>query len=122
MPSMIIDWSDQKSSWSEIITKIKELCGLENAEYIATKVVRDFGFRRKDVYVPNPATVYDLTDNLYNYLDNLIQDEDCKNGCQLYQESDGTYYFQITGSNFYEHNYAGTDTIKVWFKEFVWID
>lgn len=118
----IIDWSDTEGDWSEVIDKIREVCGLENAEHIAMRVVRDFGYRRKDAHVPNPATSYDLTDDLYEYLNDLVQDEDCKNGCQLYQEPDGTYYFQITGANFYdkENNYAGTDTVKVWFKKFTW--
>lgn len=118
----IIDWSESETDWSEIVDTIKSKCKIENAEYITVRVVRDFGYRRKDAHVPNPSTVCDLTDNLYDYLNDLVQDEDCKNGCQLYQESDGTYYFQITGANFYdkENNYAGTDTVKVWFKEFVW--
>lgn len=120
----IINWLDSEAGW--VINEIKSRCKLEDAEYIAMKIVRDFGYRRKDVYVPNPSTDYTLTSdiNLYDELSDLVQGEDCKNGCQLHQELDGTYYFQITGANFYdkEDRYAGTDTVKVWFKEFKWED
>lgn len=123
-PELIIDYlDDDKSDWSDIIFKIKELCNIEQAEYIAMKIVRDFGYRRKDdAHVPNPATGYSLTDDLYEYLNDLCQCEDCKNGVQIYRDTDDQYYFQITGANFYdkEGKYAGTDTVKVWFKEFIW--
>lgn len=122
-PELIVNYlDDDKSDWSDIIFKIKELCNIEHAEYIAMKIVRDFGYRRKDALVLNPSTEYRLTEDLYEDLNDLCQCEDCKNGVQIYRDTDGQYYFQITGANFYdkEDKYAGTDTVKVWFKEFVW--
>ena len=119
---LVKDYLDSDADWDDIIDEIKSRCNLESADYIAMKIVRDFGYRRKDAHTPNPSTVYTLTNYLYKDLDVLCQGEDCKNGCQLYQEPDGTYYFQITGANFYDkdNNYAGTNTVKVWFKEFKW--
>lgn len=123
----IINWCDEKyeddpPGWDDIICEIKDRCKIEDAEYVAMKIVRDFGYRRKDALIPNPYTEYRLSEDLYEDLDDLCQCEDCKNGVQLMQEPDGTYYFQISGANFYdkEDNYAGTDTVKIWLKEFKW--
>lgn len=119
---LIIDWLDSEEDWDDIANEIKDHCKIEGAKYIAMKIVRDFGYRRKDAYVPNPFTEYRIIYDLYNALSEICEGEDCKNGCQLMQEPDGTYYFQITGSNFYdkEDKYAGTDTVKIWFEEFKW--
>ena len=119
----IINWLDSEEDWANIIFEIKERCKVEDAEYIAMKIVRDFGYRRKDALIPNPSTEYRLTDDLYEDLNDLCQCEDCKNGVQLYQESDGTCYFQITGQCFSDartDKIVGCDTVKVWFKEFKW--
>lgn len=122
MAKEIINWLDSEDDWDEIVNEIKSRCNLNNAEYIAVKIVKDFGWRRKEAHTPNLMTFYQIMWNLYDELNELCQGEDCKNGVQLYQDDDGTYYFQITGANFYdkEDKYAGTDTVKVWFKEFVW--
>ncbi len=119
---LIKDYLDDDAGWDDIVNEIKSRCNLEKAEYIALRIVRDFGYRRIDAHTPNPSTEYRLTEDLYEELNELVQGEDCKNGVQIYQEPDGTYYFQITGANFYdkEDSYAGTDTVKVYFKEFVW--
>lgn len=120
---LVIDYTNTDEDWSNIISDVKDRCNIKNAEYIAMRIVRDFGHRRKDAHVPNPATVFDLTDNLYEYLNDLCQGEDCKNGCQLYYDDVlNEHYFQITGANYYdkEDKYAGTDNVKVYFKEFVW--
>ena len=103
--------------------KIEVLCHLENAEWIACKIVRDFGYTRKEVHIPNPKTSYSITDDLYDFLDELIQSEDCKNGVQIYQDtSTEEYYLQITGQLFFDKadKLAGEDTVKVYFKEFIW--
>lgn len=104
--------------------KIEILCHLENAEWITCKIVRDFGYNRKEAYTPNPKTNYSITNNLYDSLDDLIQSEDCKNGVQIYQDTDtNEYYLQITGQLFFdkETNLPVTeDKVKVYFKEFVW--
>ena len=120
---LVIDYTNTDEDWYNIISDVKDRCNIKNAEYIAMRIVRDFGYRRKDTHVPNPATVFDLTDNLYEYLNDLCQGEDCKNGCQLYYDDVlDEHYFQITGANYYdkEDKYAGTDNVKVYFKEFVW--
>ena len=122
MDKEIINWLDFVVAGDYIVDEVKERCKIENAEYIVMKIVRDFGYRRNDAHTPNPSTEYRLTEYLYDELDDLCQCEDCKNGCQLMQESDGTYYFQISGQNFYdkENEYAGTNTVKVYFKKFKW--
>lgn len=119
---LIIDWLDSEAGWDDIVNEIKDRCKLNSTEVIAMKIISDFGYVRNDAHVPKLSTRYQITVDLYEDLDEICQCEDCKNGVQLYQESDGTYYFQITGANFYdkEDNYAGTDTVKIWFKDFNW--
>lgn len=113
---LVKDYLDDDSGWDDVILEIKERCKIENAEYIAMRIVRDFGYKH------SPSVEYRVTEDLYEDLNDLVQGEDCKNGCQLMQEPDGAYYFQITGSNIYdkEDKYAGTSTVKVYFKEFTW--
>lgn len=120
---LIKDFVDSEEDWSDIIFKIEELCEVEDAEYVAMKIVRDFGYVRKDPHVPNPSIEYRLSSDLYEDLNDLCQCEDCKNGVQIYyDEIQDEHFFQITGANFYdkEDNYVGNDTVKVWFKKFVW--
>lgn len=118
----IINWLDSDIDLANVVTTVKRYCKVENAEYITMRIVRDFWYNRKDVNVHNPSVEYRVTDDLYEYLNDLCQCEDCKNGCQLMQELDGTYYFQITGAIFYdkEDNYTGINTVKVYFKRFTW--
>lgn len=120
---LVKDYLDDDSGWDDVISEIKSRCGIEQADYIAMRIVRDFGYRRKDPHVPNPATEYRLTDDLYEELSYLVECEDCKNGCQIYYDDvQDVHYFQITGANFYDekNNYAGTDSVKVYLKEFIW--
>lgn len=120
---LVKDYLDTNEFWDDTVNEIKSRCGIESAEYIALRIVRDFGYRRKDAHVPNPYTEYRLTDDLYEELDELVQCEDCKNSCQIYYDDvQDEHYFQITGANFYdkEDNYAGTNNVKVYLKEFVW--
>lgn len=120
---LVKDYLDSDESWDKVINELEDRCDIKQADYIALKIVRDFGYRRKDAHVPNPATAYVLTDNLYEDLGELCECEDCKNGCQIYYDDvEDAHYFQITGANFYdkENNYAGTDNVKVYLKEFVW--
>ena len=126
----IINWADEKyednpPDWSEIITELKKRFKVEDAEYIAIKEEHDYGYKRKDPNIPNVSIHYAVVKNedLYDYLDDLCQGEDCKNGVQLNQHKDGTYEFFISGSNFYDGKtgkYAGTDEVRVYLKEFVW--
>lgn len=122
----IINWMDEdkaETGWDDIVNEVKARCKIEDAKFVVAKIVRDFGYNRKDAQIPNPSTEYRMFDDLYEELDDLCQGEDCKNGCQLYQEPDGTYYFQITGQCFSDartDKIVGCDTVKIWFKEFVW--
>ena len=104
--------------------RIEVLCHLENADWIAVKIVRDFGYNRRDPYVPNPITSYCITDDLFEFTDNLIDCEDSKNGVQIYQDTEtGEYYLQITGQLFFDKatdKLAGENTVKVYYKEFKW--
>lgn len=115
----IINWADSEEDWDSIISTIKERCELGDTDFIAMRIVRDFGYKRKDTLIPNPTTEYTLTTDLYKDLYDLCQREDCKNGCQLMQEPDGTYYFQITGQCFSDtrtDSIVGCDTVKVYMK------
>ena len=117
---LIKDFMDSEKDWASTIAEIKKRCKVEDTEHIAMQIVRDFGYRRKDIHMPNPSTEYRLTDNLYEDLYDLCSCEDCKNGIQIYYDDmDDTYYFQITGANFYDekNKYAGTDCVKVYLKE-----
>lgn len=120
MKKLIKDFTDSEDSPSDSIVV---LCHLENAKWIACKVVRDFGSNRKDPYTSNPKTSYCVTDNLFEFIDELIESEDSKNGVQIYQDTDtGEYYLQITGRVFYYKigKAIDADKVKVYFKEFVW--
>ena len=126
----IINWADEDNAdtgWDEIVCELKERFNVDDAKYIAIKEEHDYGYRRKDPHVPNVSTHYAIveSDELYEYLDELCQGEDCKNGVQLNQYEDGTYEFCISGSNFYDgktNTYAGTDEVRVYLKEFKWTD
>ena len=123
MDSLIKNYLDSKEDFACIIDDIKDKCKLKHADYIVMWIVRDFGYKRNDILIPNPSTEYRLTKDLYKDLYDLCQCEDCKNGCQLMQEPDRTYYFQITGQCFSDtrtDSIVGCDTVKVYFKAFVW--
>ena len=83
-------------------------------DYVAVQITEDFGYRLRT------HTYYDVVsrDNLYDYLNDLIQCNDCKNGTQLYKDM-----FCITGANYYDGDsdtYAGTDEVRIKFKNFNW--
>lgn len=101
---LIIDYLDnpKASEESEASEKLKELCGI-STEYIVCQVT--YATRR------SIKPRLEMTDNFYEWLDNEIQCEDCKNGCQIYKDKDG-YYFCISGS--------GTDEVHIRIKEYVW--
>ncbi len=120
---LVKDFLDTDETWDNIIFELKERCKVEKAEYIAMRIVRDFGYNRQDARIPNLKTEYRMFEDLYEELDDLCQCEDCKNGIQIfYDEVEDAHFFQITGQNFYdkENNYAGTDNVKVYLKEFIW--
>lgn len=120
---LIKDFQDSEEDWASIISEVKKRCKIKDAEYILMRIVRDFGYRRKDIHVPNPSIWYRVTGNLYEDLYDLCKGEDCKNGIQIYYDDmEDTYYFQITGANFYdkENKYVGSNSVKVYLKEFTW--
>ena len=85
-------------------------------DYVAILITEDLGWKR------NLNTYYTVVskDDLYDYLDDLIQGSDCKNGTQLYKDM-----FCITGANYYDRDsdtYKGTDEVRVKFKNFNWED
>lgn len=114
------EWEDK--DWYEITDCVAETCGIQDAKVIAMKVEQDFGYNRIEAYTPEIETYYNITEDLYDWLDELVQGEDCKNGCQLYEDEKGVPYFCISGANFYDKddNYAGTNEVRVYFKELSW--
>ena len=103
---LIIDYteSSESSEAPEPSSHLKKLCDIET-KYVACSVTyhRQSGTPEKDFYA--------ITDNFYEWLDNEIQSEDCKNGCKIYRDDDG-YYFCIAGS--------GTDEVHIRIKPYIW--
>ena len=117
-------WSDRES---RVLVKdyldledeydlVEDICNTFNltTDYIVLQITEDFGYRTRT------HTYYDIVskDDLYDYLDDLIQGNDCKNGTQLYKDM-----FCITGANYYDgetDKYKGTDEVRIKFKNFDW--
>ena len=124
---LLVDFMDDawdNKDWCDVIDYVAKTCKIHettcNNTVIFMKVEEDFGFNRlKDAHKPKLNTYYDVTQDLYDYLNEATEGYDCKNGCQLYQNEDGTIYFCISGANFYdkEGNYAGTNEVRIYFKE-----
>lgn len=113
MRRQIDSWNDD-TSFTDMIQDIKDTFKLKT-DIIAIKVENKLSYSN--------GTWYDCTSDLYEWLDDRVQCEDCKNGCQLYEEDNGDIYFCITGSNYYDKEtdeYRGTDEVHVYFKDFVW--
>lgn len=117
---LLIDWTDEShvnDSWSDIIDTIREQFGLTE-HLVAVKIKYYLSYRT--------SVVYELLDydNLYEWLDQFTQIQECKNGIQLYQGEDtGEKYLCITGQNYYDRDtdkYKGTDEVHLYFKEYVW--
>lgn len=111
---LVKDYLDLEKEY-DLIKDIKETFGL-HTDYVVLQITEDFGYRK------TTNTYYDIVsmDNLYDYLDDLIQCNDCKNGTQLYKDM-----FCITGANYYERDsetYKGTDEVRIVFKNFEWED
>ncbi|MBP5594514.1 MAG: hypothetical protein J6Y02_03965 [Pseudobutyrivibrio sp.] len=111
---LVKDYLDLEGPYDliEDISKVFNLTG----DYVAIQITEDLGWRQHTI------TCYDVVskDNLYDYLDELIQCNDCKNGTQLYKDM-----FCITGANYYEKDsetYKGTDEVRIKFKNFNWED
>lgn len=122
---LLVDFSSDEwntKDWCEVTDYVAKTCGIKDAKVIVMKIEEDFGYNRTDAHTPNIKTYYNITEDLYDWLDELIQVEACKNGCQLYEDDKGVPYFCVTGANFYDKNdnHAGTDTVRVYFKELVW--
>lgn len=115
---LIVDYLDDdnwnEKGFDEIILDIKERCGL-NTEYTLCKVQNELSYSK--------AVCLNVTCDLYEFLNDLIQCHDCKNGCQMYEDETGIPYFCITGSNYYDretNKYKGTDEVHVYFKNVDW--
>ena len=123
---LLVDFSSEEwcnKDWYEVINCVAKTCKIPettcNNTIIFMKIEEDMGFNRSDAHTPVVNTYYDITQDVYDYLNGATEGYDCKNGCQLYQNEDGTIYFCITGANFYDKagNYAGTNEVRVYFKE-----
>lgn len=109
---LVKDYLDLEEEYDliEDISKTFNLTG----DYVAIQITEDVGYRL------HTNTYYDVVskDDLYDYLDDLIQGYDCKNGTQLYKDM-----FCITGANYYDRDsdtYKGTDEVRIKFKNFNW--
>lgn len=111
---LVKDYLDLEEAY-DLIEDISNTFNL-TSDYVAIQITEDIGWRRHTV------TCYDVVskDDLYDYLDVLIQCNDCKNGTQLYKDM-----FCITGANYYDRDsdtYKGTDEVRIKFKNFNWED
>lgn len=98
---LVLDYLDNPDA-PEASAYLKEICGIKT-KYVLCQIDYRKSYN-KDVY-------YEMTDEFYDWLDDKIQCEDCKNGCQIYKDKDG-YYFCISGS--------GHDEVHIRIKEFDW--
>lgn len=111
---LVKDYLDLEDEY-DLIEDISNTFNL-TSNYVVIQITEDFGWRS------HINTYYDVVskDDLYDYLDDLIQCNDCKNGTQLYKDM-----FCITGANYYEadsETYKGTDEVRIKFKNFNWED
>ena len=104
----------EDADFSEVIQQIVETFDLKT-EYVSAKVHKNIGGRHSE-WIETISLC-----SLYEWLDNMIQTEDCKNGTRICKQGD-EYYFSIVGSNYYtsDDTYLGTNEVKIYFKEFVW--
>lgn len=114
---LIIDYADSDNpaviEALEAPIYLKELCNIEK-KYVICQVTNHKS------YADN--TYYEVTDDFYEWLNDKVQCEDCKNGCQIYKDDDG-YYLCITGSNYYDKEtdeYKGTDEVHIRIKPLDW--
>ena len=100
---LILDYLDNPEA-PEASDYLKKLCDIRTQYVMCLITYHKHSGPAKD-------TRYEMTDDFYSWLDDKIQCEDCKNGCQIYKDKDG-YYFCISGS--------GLDEVHIRIKEFVW--
>ena len=103
----------ENMDFSQSVELIKEKCGL-NSEWYVVKI---------DVNTWHNYTYFEMTSEncLNEYLADLIDSSDCKNGCELRTENDEVY-LSILGSNKYDEydNLIGTDEVRVYLRNFKW--
>ena len=114
----IVDYADEdheNTDLSDVISKLSELFNF-NTE-AGPIVVQIVSYRAGTWHAPE----YEMTNDLYEWLNEYIQCVDCKNGTQIYKDNDG-YYFCITGSCWTnsETGIGGTDEIHLKFRNFEW--
>ena len=110
--NVITDFGDM--DWAEVIDLICTKCNL-TTDLIVCKIEKRRWYN---------ADYYNITpkEELYEYLSQLVQCEDCKNGCEL-REDNGEVYFTIVGSNRYDSEtdeFIATDIVNVKFRNYIW--
>ena len=98
---LVLDYLDNPDA-PEASAYLKEICNIKT-KYMVCQIDNHKSYANN--------TYYEMTDEFYDWLDDKIQCEDCKNGCQIYKDKDG-YYFCISGS--------GTDEVHIRFKPYNW--
>lgn len=102
---LVHDYLDSPNS-PEASSYLKKLCGIETEYVLCSVTYHKYAKPIKDAS-------YEMTDDFYEWLDDRIQCEDCKNGTQIYKDKDG-YYLCISGS--------GLDEVHIRIKPFTWED
>lgn len=110
----VTDFTEMNWDFAEIVQRIIERFNLKT-DYVFIKINKNVGGKQKEWFDMTSKT------ELYEWLDNMVQTEDCKNGVRLCKSND-EYYISIVGSNYYDGNntYMGTNEVKLYFKEIVW--
>lgn len=109
----VTDFTEMNWDFAEIVQSIIERFNLKT-DYVFIKINKNVGGKQTEWFDMTPKT------ELYEWLDNTVQVEDCKNGVRLCK-SNNEYYISIVGSNYYDGNntYMGTNEVKLYFKEIV---
>ena len=116
MREVLYDYLDSETTTDEVIRHITETFNL-SSDIVACKVENHLSYDHSEHY----AVIPDV--NLYEWLNELIESEDCKNGCRIYKDEKTGPYFCISGANYYDtktDKYLGTDEVRVFFKNFEW--
>lgn len=100
----------------ELLKTVLKECGIKTY-LIEMKIVKDFSHRKDVTY----KIVKSFTE-FYETIDDLLESNDCKNGCAIC-EIDFTKqrFFTIRGSLYYDKETGkclGEDNVKVFFKDY----
>lgn len=106
---MIIDLSEEENFDYDVVGEIEKL--FPNAEFLVCEIEHYISGKKSFTYECL------LFENISEWLDDFIQRQDCKNGCQWDTE---THEFTVNGSCWYYRNsgnYGDMDTVTVRFKQ-----